>query len=333
MKILSRISTFLVTLALIFSLVPAAYAGTNSDTDNATPDMLVQIISERLNIPGDMMTISELGIIPKDSYIWSSDGLIFCDVYSILLPLYDIYPYPSIYYPDILSRENHLTSNDGLEANIAAVLTGLAKPTAFTDINVMTKADLTELVNRLETGDYKPLEAPTELPADIADTDWNYRTFGFRNVQLIARDQIPDAWYDDFLAQGWQLASEIPAETLAKFNVPGLSAGAATVFADKTIYFQPFTDNYTSVAHEFVHYLVYRAGISNDRLAECYEEAKAAGINLREYAWTSPSEFFAVFMERWMTNPKEHTKLLESIPKTAALAQELAENYSNLIQK
>lgn len=77
MKILSRISTFIVTLALVFSLVPAAYAGTSSDTDNATPDMLVQIISERLNIPGDMMTISELGIIPKDSYIWSSDGLIF----------------------------------------------------------------------------------------------------------------------------------------------------------------------------------------------------------------------------------------------------------------
>lgn len=333
MKILSRISTLIVTLALVFSLVPAAYASNAPNTDNATPDMLVQIISERLDVPSDMMTISELGIIPENSYIWSSESLIFCDVYSILLPLYDVYPYPAIYYPDILPRENHLNSTDGLEANIAAVLTGLAEPTAFTDIGTMTTTDLTELVTRLETKDYQPLETPTKLPADIADIDWNYRTFGLRNVTLIARDQLPDAWYNDFLAQDWQLASEIPADTLTQFNVPGLSAGAATVFTDKTIYFQPFTNGSSTVAHEFVHYLVYRAGISNDRLTECYEEAKAVNLNLREYAWTSPSEFFAVFMESWITCPKEHEKLLEKVPKTAALAQALTENYSDLIRK
>lgn len=335
MKFRSKLTSLVIAFILAFSLTPAAYAANAATTpsDMATTDLLVQAVSERLNVPCDMMTMIELDIIPEDSYLWTSESIYACDVWNILLPLYGVYPYPTFYYPGIVPREDHLSSSAALEANIAAILTGLAEPTDRLNIEPMSKADLQELIARLATRNYKPLEPPTELPESIADTEWNYRTYGLRNLTLIARDQLPEAWYADFIARDWQLATEIPAETLAKFDVPGLTAGAVTVFADKTIYFQPSSHTSNTVAHEFTHFVAWRAGVTNDQLTECYEEARAAGLHMRGYGWTQPSEFIAVFMERWITNPKDREQLTAQVPKTAALAKQLTEDYARLVQK
>lgn len=334
MKILSRISTLFVTIALVFSLVPAAYATDTTTTppDVATTDMLVQIISERLNVPCDMMTMIELGIIPEDSYLWNSTPYA-CDIYNILLPIYGVYPYPAYYYPDILPREDHLSSGNSIESNIAAILTGLAKPSIWLNTTFLSKAQLLELVDRLETGNYKPLEAPTELPESIADTEWNYRSFGLRNLVLIARDQLPEAWYTDFLTQDWQLINELPAEYIETHKMPDLTLAGVTSYADKTIYFRTFCDDLDILAHEFTHFAAWRAGIPGDQLAECYEEGQANGLSMRSYGWTNAEEYFAVFMERWISSPKDREALTKQVPKTATLAQELTENYSALIQK
>lgn len=301
----------------------------------ATNDMLLEIISACLDTPCDKDSLIRLNIVPEYSFIWRTDDteLHFCDAYKVLLPLYGIYPYPAFYYPDILPRENHLDSTEDLDASIAAVLIGLTKPTAWRDINAMRKIDLFNLVAKLEAGEFTPLEAPTELPENIANTKWDYRTFGLRNAILIARDQLPTAWYEDFLAQDWQFAYEIPSEIAAQFNVPDTLPGAATVCAHKTIYLRTGCCTPSCVAHELVHYLIYRANISADTLTEYYEEAKAANFKMRKYGWTSPEEYFAVFMERWITIPKDRKTLTEKVPKTAALAAQLTENFPALLKE
>lgn len=327
MKIPSRVSSLILAIILVFSLTPTAFASTpytdTPDINNATTDQLIQAIAEHLDVPADKQTMINLHIIDKESRLWDSENIYFCEAYAILLPVYGIYPYPAFLYPHILPRENHLYSTPRVEANIAAIIIGLEEPSRRANTNPMTETDLKNLIQRLETGNYSSLETPITAPKD--DTTYNFTTFNTRNIRLIAEYQLPDGWYADYLENGWKIVPEITAKHRAKHP----NAAAITAYADQTIYFATGYRDYTTVAHEFTHYVVHRLGISKDTLAECYQEGRANDLNIREYGWNNSSEYIAVFMEQWLSYPNSHKRLYQQVPKTAALAQQLVDGLRN----
>lgn len=338
MKTLSKLCTLVISFMLILSLTPAAYAGFpntgdhnidnatgDHNIDNATADQLITAIAEHLDVPADKQTMIDLNIIDPQARIWDSEDIYFCEAYNILLPLYDIYPYPAFFYPDILPREDHTLSSACVEANIAAILTGLAEPSKFTNIDTMSENDLTTLIQRLETDDYTPLVAPTEMPDCIADMTWDFDSYGLRNIILIAEYELPEGWFDTFLADGWWIGTDIPEE----YKESHSDAIGITVFGEQMLYFKTGYRTHQLVTHEFTHYAVNRLGISNDYLIECYEEGQTGALTLREYGWTNHTEYIAVFMERWIGNPDSRDTLSAQAPKTAALAQQLVDGFSD----
>lgn len=310
------------------------------DNGGITPQMLLDVVSERLGRTVDADELAKLGLIrPIEKDFFDSRNSVTTDmIWRTLMPLYGIFPYPADFYHDLLPDEDY--GDIYTETYIAAILSGITTPDQL-KTRYMTPETFQALVEKLNQGYFLTIDnPPVPLPDSIASTTWTRENYHYRNAILIATYLLPEGWYDDFQAQHWKLQYE-PDFAKLKNSVRGDYSSSQyaglTSYNNKTIYLRQCDD--LVVFHEFVHYAAYRAGWNswvdkNKTLQSCFtEEASGIADLLRDYAQTNADEYFADFVAYWLIYPELHTDLILKAPKTSALAVRLIDEYTTLLSR
>lgn len=240
----------------------------------------------------------------------------------ILLPYFNIYPYPMCAYPD--------TEFDfvGLETDKmawnAALQIGLIHE-SLDPMGFATRGQLLEWMYQLETKSYEPLKCPVDHPimkSIQSEADWESRN-GF----IKAMANIPEKYLQDFAKSGWKLYFDKNDPRFEEYS----EAIGLTYYGSKVIVIRSSAPS-TSY-HEFGHYVASRAGIQL-MLGNFYdlESKKTAGV-LREYAMTNASEYFACFFAMWLEAPDQRAVLEEKAPYTSALIRDALLGAEGLVDK
>lgn len=329
MKKISRLFVMFLFVIITFSLAVPCSQATSQD-DDATPDQLFEVISKRLNTPVDADTLADFGIITaaEQRFFNTKNCVTAVVAWRILLPLYGIFPYPAEFYPDIPPAEG--CGSLYADARAAAIIAGIVTPDQRPNLRI-SKIELSDLVQKLDAGDYLAIAPPTPLPPEIADFTWELNNYRYRNAFLLASERLPATWVNDFKANNWQIKCKWQLDDTAldelteKFENAGL-----TNYADHTIYLSYYS--FHVIAHEFTHYAANRLGWKHDYLLSYYEaEAQNVADILPTYAQTKPAEYFAEFVAHWIEYPEQQSELILNAPKTSALTVLLITEYASLL--
>lgn len=341
MKRTAKTSTIIFSLIFCLNLlVTTANAVPPLIVERATPAMLLEAVTKRLNLPANtsMDELIELGVINnvEKDFLQSHPYFTYGIAWRVLMPLYGIYSYPAEFYQELLPLSDY--GSIYTEAHIAAVLSGLTKPDASGPNWAVSIENFNHLLNKLESGHFLLIDTPpVPLPESLANTTWTLENYQYRNAVLLAHYLIPDSWFEDFQAKGWQM------EYQPKFDPAQHSARSQatsdydryiglTSFQDKTIYLRQ--GNSFVVIHEFTHYVAYRVGwndwSSNFLKPYFQEEAAKVAHLLRDYSQTNPDEYLADFMTYWLIYPQLQEELTLNAPKTAALVTRLINEYADM---
>ena len=222
------------------------------------------------------------------------------------LPLYDYSLYPD--GESLSVYENCL--------RVGAEL-GLC-PADAEPLELVTLEESAALLHALLTRELEVYEPPmlAELPIQN-DTGVNM------NGYLLELCRVPEAILKVFEDMGWTYTVNFPyLSQLSEQN--GASCTGATVYSAKRIY----VSEAESTLHEFGHFLDYvlQRPSENERFFE--REAPAASTFLREYALTTPREYFAEYFAYYLAY-SSHEKKVEQMkrltPETYAYFSALSE--------
>lgn len=240
----------------------------------------------------------------------------------ILLPYFNIYPYPICAYPD--AEFDFVGIETDKVAWNAALQIGLIHED-LDPIGYVTRGQLMKWMYQLETKSYDPLECPVDHPimeTIKSETDWEARN-GF--IKALA--DIPEKYLQDFAANGWELYFD---ENDPRFEEYPEAIGL-TYHSRKAIVIR--SSSPSTSYHEFGHYVASRTGIQW-MLGSFYdlESQKTSGV-LREYAMTNASEYFACFFALWIESPNQRAVLEEKAPYTSALIRDALLEAEGIVDK
>ena len=196
-----------------------------------------------------------------------------------------------------------------------------------TELGICTEgASATELITRGEAVYliYKMLS--NEYAVEEPPVVYEYPIENPCNVDLSPYLQelvkVPEPIMTSFRNRGWKYS--IDFESLAEISKRyGMTCIGACDYASKHI----FVSEASSTLHEFGHYLDYSLGRISRSSAFYSEEAQAAGAFLRDYALTSPAEYFADYFVYWFNYHDVDWRveqMKELTPKTYAYFTDLA---------
>lgn len=326
-----RYLSFLLSLLFLVNLfaLPAAAADVPA---KITPDDLIQVVANRTGLPRDVNALVDAGYITSSerTFFAEHQGVTFIMALRILLPAYGLYPYPAEIYSDIYPCKEYPT---GVYANAraAAIKCGVAVP----DSRLNDLVNVNEFNVMLRQFNYGNLSLPayTGGCAILRDIKtWNLHSARARNSLVIAYKQVPVAWRDDFIDQGWCIELDPPDQVYGSNGTwyDMTTYSGLTHYTNRTIYIAS-SDPGTTI-HEFTHYAAKRAGFSERYLTSCYNrEASTLSDLLGKYSQTNATEYFAVFSAYWLLHPDQQYTLRRLAPQTTAILVDLIDNYDNLI--
>ncbi len=291
---------------------------------------LLDTIAEELDVLPQINDLVETDVLtPYDQYILTSNAPIsFCDTLRILLPVFDIYPYPAeIAYPDFTPLQP-LESPEALNVWATAVDYGIVSPQDNPN-QATTVADFQKFLSYLHSHNFTPsLPIQTTCPYISPDAEWDITTFRGRNSLLSAWELIPDSWREDYMANSWQIVFTVttPASNGEQFN----DAAGFIDYAAQTINLG--NEHPQVTLHEFTHYAAYRANWLTNRLTPTYTaEADIVEPFLGSYSQSNPREYLAEFVSYWLLNPDQQAELKRLAPETSYLTIELIEHFPELL--
>ena len=318
MKTMKKIVAMLAVVAAISCsfVMPAGAA----NVQLANPQTMLDAASAKTGIPANVddmlknhvITTSEKKLIEKDKCITRAVA------YRVLLPVYGIYPYPAEFYPEIALAAQCI--NDYANARCAAITLGLTTPEQ-NPIQVMSASELKVLIAALDKGLTLP-EIKTDIPY-LQNIVWDRTSYEGRNSMMSAYSKLPAGWIADFDAQGWSIKYELPTSENASQNVVlGLTTAGSTSYTEKVIRIGRSDPQVT--VHEFVHYVVKRAGVSKEQMEVVFKaEAAAMKDTLGIYSQTKASEYVPEFTAYWLLHADQQDSLRAIAPLTAQLAETL----------
>lgn len=257
----------------------------------------------------DIITAPEFEMLTKDSVTWQI-------IWRVLLPLFEIYPYPHELYPEY--DEILVCDNIYADMQVAAIEAGLADVSTVCNV-APSRGVFAVFLYRLMAGKYTPLDKMDfpNIPDELLQYGDNWQA---RNAVIRAYDNLPRRLVTRFVDTGWEFCYSGLHEEFPEHE----DAVGMTDFSNRKIYLDTNVSEET-VYHEFGHFLEYTLGIKNMSY-QCYSsESDAAKEILGTYAMTNFKEYFAEAYAYWMNPDNDRDKLKEAAPKTAALL----ETYAN----
>lgn len=252
------------------------------------------------------------GWIPMEAVTKPDDnicrGALYKSAFSVLdLPIYNYELYPGgVYLYDV---ENCV--------RIASELGICPEGTSATEL--VTRGEAADLIFKMMSNEYVVTapsvvdEFPIENPSDV-----NLNPY----IQELMR--VPEPIMTSFRNHGWKYSVDF--ESLAEISRQyGTTCIGACDYATKHI----FVSEASSTLHEFGHYLDYSLGCISRSSTFYSEEAQASGAFLRDYALTSPAEYFADYFVYWFNYHDVDWRveqMKELTPKTYAYFTDLAAN-------
>lgn len=315
MKTMKKIVAMLAVVAAISCsfVMPAGAA----NVQLANPQTMLDAASAKTGIPAtidDMLkehviTTSEKKLIEKNNCVTRAVA------YRVLLPVYGIYPYPAEFYPEIKAADKCI--GDYANARCAAITLGLTTPEQ-NPIQVMSASELKVLIAALDKGLTLP-EIKTDIPY-LQNIVWDRTSYEGRNSMMSAYSKLPAGWTADFDAQGWSIKYELPITKRAQ--IEGLTTVGSTSYTEKVIRIGRSDPQVT--VHEFVHYVVKRAGVSKEQMEVVFKaEAAAMKDTLGIYSQTKASEYIPEFTAYWLLHADQQDSLRVIAPLSAQLAETL----------
>lgn len=316
MKTMKKIVAMLAVVATISCsfVMPAGAA----NVQLADPQTMLDAASVKTGIPATIDDMLKEHVITtgEKKLIEKNDCITRAVAYRVLLPVYGIYPYPAEFYPEINAADQCI--NDYANARCAAIVLGLTTPEQ-NPIQVMSASELKALIAALDKGLTLP-EIKTEIPY-LQNIAWDRTSYEGRNSMMSAYSKLPAGWLADFDAQGWTIKYELP--TTNGPQIEGLTTAGSTNYTEKVIRIGRSGPQVT--VHEFVHYIVKRAGVSKEQMEVVFKaEAAAMKDTLGIYSQTKASEYVPEFTAYWMLHADQQDSLRAIAPLTAQLAETLA---------
>lgn len=326
-------SHFSLPLALLLLLnlftIPAAAAEVPA---TITPDDLVRVVADQTGLPRNMASLVDAGYITQAEkiFFYNHQSVTFIIALRILLPTFGVYPYPAEIYSDIYPCQQYPTGVYA-DARAAAIKCGIAVPDSRLN-DAITVNEFNVLLRQLRYSDLS-LPSYTGGCAMLRDIKtWNLHSARARNSLVIAYKQLPVAWRDDFIEQGWTIELD-PPDSIRGSNGAWLdmtSYSGLTHYQNRTIYIMSSEPKTT--AHEFVHYAARRAGFNERYLTYYYNrEASNMASLLGTYSQTNPTEYFADFGACWILHSELHSTMRRLAPETSSLITDLISDYDDLV--
>lgn len=273
-----------------------------------TADDIVTLVADRTHLTPDLDVLSEAGHItgPEKTVLEQQQYFSRAMIWRILLPTFDLYPYPSDLYPDIPAYDQNL-SRSYANARTALISCGLVDP-SDNPYAAMTSTELTKLADSLENAvlpnpipelTMKPVtlvsesatnttttpestaKPTTTIPKSSIEptvtisestikpsstTTWNSETYKGRNSLMSAYNQIPTAWLTDFKEQDWQISFERYTGSISQNGKILTGQDISGLTSYREKTIYLNYENPRTTLHEFTHYAANRVGWNQAQL-------------------------------------------------------------------
>lgn len=273
-----------------------------------TADDIVTLVADRTHLTPDLDVLSEAGHItrPEKTVLEQQQYFSRAMIWRILLPTFDLYPYPSDLYPDIPAYDQNL-SHSYANARTALISCGLVDP-SDNPYAAMTSTELTKLADSLENAVLpNPISELTMEPVTLVSesatnttttpesttiptitiskssieptvtisestikpsstTTWNSETYKGRNSLMSAYSQIPTAWLADFKDQDWQISFERYTGSISQNGKILTGQDISGLTSYREKTIYLNYENPRTTLHEFTHYAANRVGWNQTQL-------------------------------------------------------------------
>lgn len=323
------LSSIIQGFSLSLSLNPIKITATRlaSCPEYVDLDFFLEFISQKLNIEPTIDALVDAKIIQSSEkdFITEQPSLSRAVIWRIIFPVYDLYPYPAIFYPEF-----NLSSEDFSQIYLDSCATALAYDLVTPGDSVyqyMSLAEFGQLTAFLDTSPDLPTPlAPVDCPLVNLNANWNPETYLGRNSLLSAWEIVPENWHEDFIHNYWRFSFSLPDATTSDQQASRYGISGVINYQQRTIFLG--TANSDTTIHELTHFATHSLGWSDDFLNPFFqhESNRLIGI-LDKYAFTSCREYLAEFVTYWLMHPDEQTILNSLAPQTSAITIKLISSY------
>lgn len=184
---------------------------------------------------------------------------------------------------------------------------------------LVTRGEAADLLYKIMTQEYEVTEPPivNEYPIENA-FDVNLSPY------LEALAEVPTSIMQSFKKDGWYYAVDFDY-LIDLGNELGMPCIGACSYANKHIY----VSEASATLHEFGHYLDWKLGWVSRNSSFYADESVAAGAFMRDYALSTPQEYFADYFVYWLRYHEVDWRveqMKQLTPATYAYFTELAAN-------
>ena len=260
-----------------------------------------------------MLTAYDQGWIDEQALCSQDSFLSQQAFYKIVFRAFSIPVYSSILYdsgdvdpsiPDVIRT----ASDIGLYAS----------PSSSKQAVFVSRASAIQVIFRLLTEEFNVVSPPFSQDLRIFNPE-DVMT----NKYLLELRQIPEEILHTFAEKNWSYHID-SRETYRVSRQLGMNCVGVTYYGRRSIYVsEPMT-----TIHEFGHFLDSCLDFPSTRDG-LFQEAKSSGLFLRNYARTSPKEYFAECFVFWVAtqdNPKARSEFAQYCPKTYTFFSSLENN-------